>query len=65
MRVWLLRSRPHALQKQTKAIKRGIALESTAATKYSELTGNVVLPFGFVVNPHAPHLGTSPDRKVI
>ena len=53
------------LQKQTMAMKRGIALESTAAAQYSELTGNVVLPCGFVVNPHAPHLGASPDGRVI
>lgn len=50
---------------QTKAMKRGIELEPIAATQYTKLTGNLVYPCGFVVNPHAPHLGTSPDRKVI
>lgn len=33
--------------------------------QYSEVTGNLVFPCGLVVNPNAPHLGTSPDRKVI
>lgn len=46
-------------------MKKGVELESTAAMLYSEVTGNRVLPCGFVVNPNAPHLGTSPDRMVI
>ena len=50
---------------QTKEIKRGVELEPIAATQYTKITGNQVYPCGFVVNSYAPHLGTSPDRKVI
>ena len=50
---------------QTKAMKRGLVLEPVAAAQYTEVTGNQVQMCGFVVNPNAPHLGTSPDRKVI
>ena len=50
---------------QTKAMKRGLELEPVAAAQYTEVTGNQVQMCGFVVNPNAPHLGTSPDRKVI
>lgn len=50
---------------QTKAMKRGLELEPVAAAQYTEVTGNQVHMCGFVVNPNAPHLGTSPDRKVL
>lgn len=50
---------------QTKAMKRGIAMENEAAAKYTSITGNSILLCGFVINPNAPHLGTSPDRRVI
>jgi len=50
---------------QTKAMKRGIEQEPIAVVHYTKLTGHQVYPCGFVVNPNAPHLGTSPDRKVI
>ena len=53
------------VKRRTKAMQRGIDLESTAAIRYSEVTTNQVSPCGLVVNPHAPHLGTSPDRKVL
>ena len=46
-------------------MKRGIEQEPVAAAEYTTVTGNPVYACGFVVNPHAPHLGTSPDRKVI
>ncbi|KAK0134419.1 hypothetical protein N1851_007030 [Merluccius polli] len=49
--------------KQTKAMRRGIELEPVAAQQYSVITGNLISPVGFVVNPHAPHLGTSSDRR--
>ncbi|KAK6490660.1 hypothetical protein HHUSO_G5263 [Huso huso] len=49
---------------QTKAMKHGLEHEPVAAKLYSEITGNNVYMCGFVVNTHAPHLGTSPDRKV-
>lgn len=50
---------------QTKAMRRGVELEPVAAQQYLKVTGNLVYPCGFVVNPNAPHLGTSPDRKVV
>lgn len=50
---------------QTKAMKRGVDVKPTAIMQYSEVTGNLVFPCGFVVNHHAPHLDTSPERKVI
>ena len=49
---------------KTKAMKRGIEQEPVAAAEYTKVTGNSTYPCGLVVNPHAPHLGTSPDRKV-
>ena len=49
---------------QTAAMKHGIAQEPHAAKLYSEITGNNVYLSGFIVNPHAPHLGASPDRYV-
>ncbi len=50
---------------QTKAMKRGLELEPVAAAQYTEVTGNQVYMCGFVINPNAAHLGTSPDRKVL
>lgn len=49
---------------QTAAMKRGIVMEPFAAKHYAEITGNNVYRCGFIVNPCAPHLGTSPDRFV-
>ncbi len=49
---------------QTKAMKRGSEMEPVAAAEYSTLTGNQVFACGLAINPHAPHLGASPDRKV-
>ncbi|XP_062401123.1 uncharacterized protein LOC134092340 [Sardina pilchardus] len=49
---------------QTKAMKRGLEMEPVAAVEYSALSGNDIYPCGLVINPHAPHLGASPDRKV-
>eukprot|EP00058_Branchiostoma_floridae_P018033 XP_002603522.1 hypothetical protein BRAFLDRAFT_79057 [Branchiostoma floridae] len=49
---------------QTSAMKFGIEHEPEAAKLYSEVTGNNVYLSGFVINPSAPHLGASPDRKV-
>ncbi len=40
-------------------------LEPVAAAQYTEVTGNQVYMCGFVINPNAAHLGTSPDRKVL
>lgn len=48
----------------TKAMRRGLELEPAAASKYAAITGNTVKKCGFVINPNAPHLGTSPDRRV-
>lgn len=50
---------------QTKAMKRGIQLEPVAAAEYEKLTGNKLFPCGLIINHHAPHLGASPDRKVV
>jgi hypothetical protein len=49
---------------QTAAMKYGLEHEPEAAKLYSEITMNNVYRCGFVLNPSAPHLGTSPDRKV-
>ena len=49
---------------QTQAIKHGIETEPEAAKKYGEITRSNVLLCGLVINPTAPHLGTSPDRRV-
>ena len=49
---------------QTAAMKYGIEHEPEVAKLYSDITGNNVYLCGFVVNPSAPHLGASPDRKV-
>ncbi|XP_062585920.1 uncharacterized protein LOC134247605 [Saccostrea cucullata] len=48
----------------TAQMKFGIENEPVAAKTYSEITGNSVYLCGFVINPSAPYLGTSPDRKV-
>lgn len=61
----LSRSLKRTASGQTKAMKRGLEQEPIAASHYTKITGNVVYPCGFVVNPNAPHLGTSPDRKVL
>lgn len=50
---------------QTKAMKRGIQLEPVAAAEYEKITGNKLFPCGLIINHHAPHLGASPDRKVV
>lgn len=48
----------------TAQMKYGIENEPVAAKTYSEITGHSVYLCGFVINPSAPYLGTSPDRKV-
>ena len=50
---------------QTKVMKRGLELEPVAAAEYQDLSDYEIFPCGFVMNHHAPHLGASPDRKVI
>ncbi|KAL2095624.1 hypothetical protein ACEWY4_007772 [Coilia grayii] len=45
-------------------MKRGSEMEPVAAAEYSALTGNQVFRCGLAINPYAPHLGASPDRKV-
>ncbi|XP_056147981.1 uncharacterized protein LOC130122929 [Lampris incognitus] len=50
---------------QTQAMMRGIELEPIAAIQYEEVTGHSVSTCGFSINPNAPHLGASPDRKVV
>ncbi|XP_019630250.1 PREDICTED: uncharacterized protein LOC109474389 [Branchiostoma belcheri] len=48
---------------QTAAMKFGIEHEPEAAKLYAEVTGNNVYLSGFAINPSAPHLGASPDRR--
>lgn len=50
---------------QMKAMQRGIAMEPVAAEKYNSITGNNILPCGFVISLNARHLGATPDRRVI
>ena len=42
----------------------GLQHENEAAKAYSKFTGNNVYPVGMVINPTAPYLGCSPDRRV-
>lgn len=49
---------------QTEQMKYGLAKEPEAAKLYAEITGNSVFLCGFVVNPSAVHIGTSPDRRI-
>ena len=49
---------------QTSAMQHGLMFEPSAAKNYADITGNNIYACGFVINPNAPHLGTSPDRKV-
>lgn len=44
----------------TAQLKYGIENEPVAAKTYSETTGNSEYLCGFVINPSAPYLGTSP-----
>lgn len=48
----------------TAQMKYSIEHETVAAKTYSEITGHSVYLCGFVIDPSAPYLGTSPDRKV-
>ncbi|KAG9261431.1 hypothetical protein AMEX_G5000 [Astyanax mexicanus] len=50
---------------QTEAMKRGLELEPEVLTRYAESFKVNVLPCGLVVHPDAPHLGASPDGKVV
>lgn len=47
------------------AMKRGSYLEPLAAKLCSDVTGNIVFLYGFVVNTQAPLFSTLPGRKVI
>ena len=48
----------------TAAIRHGIQHESIAAELYADLYQRNVYRVGFVINPSARHLGSSPDRIV-
>lgn len=50
---------------QTQAMKKGLEMEPITAAQYEQITGNHTLPYGIIINPHASHLGASPDRKVV
>ena len=49
---------------QTVAMKHGIDSESNAVLEYSVHKNVNIKPCGFLVNPSAPFLGSSPDRLV-
>ena len=49
---------------QSAAMKYGLEKEQETAGDYVKETGNNVYGCGFVINPSAPFLGCSPDRKV-
>lgn len=48
----------------TAAMKRGLALESSAIQEYSRIKNTSCWPCGFVIHPDAPWLGSSPDGVV-
>ena len=45
-------------------MREGIEKEPVAAEQYSQELGLNTYPVGFVINPSAPHMGCSPDRRV-
>lgn len=49
---------------QTAAMKHGIENEATAVLEYATHKNVNIKPCGFVINPDAPFLGSSPDRIV-
>ncbi len=49
---------------QTRAMKKGLEMEPVSAAEYKDVTGNEVCCCRFVINPHVPHLGASPDWKM-
>ena len=49
----------------SRAMQHGINNEDKPKFYYSRVTGNTVLPCGYVIDTTAPWLGTSPDGKVI
>ena len=49
----------------TRAMQHGINNENKGKYYYSRVTGNTVLPCGYVVDESSPWLGTSPDGKVV
>lgn len=50
---------------QTKAMRRGMELEPEVLRRYAETFEVNVLPCGLIIHPDAPHLGASPDGKVV
>uniref|UniRef100_A0A671S172 YqaJ viral recombinase domain-containing protein n=1 Tax=Sinocyclocheilus anshuiensis TaxID=1608454 RepID=A0A671S172_9TELE len=50
---------------QTKAMRRGVELEPEVLRRYAETFNVNVLPCGLIIHPEAPHLGASPDGKVV
>ncbi|KAK9977251.1 hypothetical protein ABG768_019072 [Culter alburnus] len=50
---------------QTKAMRRGVELEPEVLHRYAATFDVNVLPCSLIIHPHAPHLGASPDGKVV
>lgn len=50
---------------QTKAMRRGLEPEPEVLHRYAETSDVNVLPSGLIIHPDAPHLGASPDGKVV
>ncbi|XP_016422719.1 uncharacterized protein LOC107751496 [Sinocyclocheilus rhinocerous] len=50
---------------QTKAMRRGVEPEPEVLRRYAETFNVNVLPCGLMIHPEAPHLGASPDGKVV
>lgn len=50
---------------QTKAMRRGMELEPEVLRRYAETFEVNFLPCGLIIHPDAPHLGASPDGKVV
>lgn len=50
--------------RQTSAMKRGIEMEADAIEEYCRLKRVNYYPFGFIIHPDIPWLGTSPDGVV-
>ncbi|KAL2085547.1 hypothetical protein ACEWY4_018867 [Coilia grayii] len=51
--------------RQTAAMRRGLELEPEVLRSYGEVAHVNVYASGFVVHPDAPHLGASPDGRVV
>ncbi|KAJ8332033.1 hypothetical protein SKAU_G00429870 [Synaphobranchus kaupii] len=51
--------------RQPPAMKRGLGLEAEVLQQYAEICQVNVSACGFIVHPDAPHLGATPDGRVV